>query len=86
MGAQVPIGAGIALAHKYLEKGLVGVALYGDGASNQGQVFEAYNIAKLWKLPTLFVCENNKYVSSLPPVNPIVVAWVIIRSSFTQLA
>ena len=62
MGAQVPLGAGIAMAHQYLQDGLVGVALYGDGASNQGQVFEAYNIAKLWKLPVMFVCENNKYV------------------------
>ncbi|KAG9004431.1 alpha subunit of pyruvate dehydrogenase [Tulasnella sp. JGI-2019a] len=61
VGAQVPVGAGIALAQKYLGKKTATFALYGDGASNQGQVFEAYNMAKLWNLPCVFVCENNKY-------------------------
>ncbi|KAJ7034546.1 mitochondrial pyruvate dehydrogenase E1 component beta subunit [Mycena alexandri] len=61
VGAQVPVGAGIAFAQKYLEKETATFALYGDGASNQGQVFEAYNMAKLWNLPVVFVCENNKY-------------------------
>jgi len=61
VGAQVPIGAGLALAHKYKGDGGVNVALYGDGAANQGQVFEAYNMAKLWGLPSIFVCENNGY-------------------------
>ncbi|KAL4232653.1 Pyruvate dehydrogenase E1 component subunit alpha [Mactra antiquata] len=61
VGAQVPLGAGIALALKYEEKPNVCVALYGDGAANQGQIFEAYNIAKLWDLPCIFVCENNGY-------------------------
>jgi TPP-dependent pyruvate/acetoin dehydrogenase alpha subunit len=58
---QVPIGAGVAFAHKYREKNNMCFALYGDGAANQGQVFEAYNIAKLWSLPVAFVCENNHY-------------------------
>ncbi|KAJ6460883.1 mitochondrial pyruvate dehydrogenase E1 component beta subunit [Mycena sanguinolenta] len=61
VGAQVPVGAGIAFAQKYLDKDTATFALYGDGASNQGQVFEAYNMAKLWDLPCVFVCENNKY-------------------------
>ncbi|KAJ3075040.1 alpha subunit of pyruvate dehydrogenase [Quaeritorhiza haematococci] len=61
VGAQVPIGAGIALAQKYLNKKAMTFALYGDGAANQGQVFEAYNMAKLWTLPVVFVCENNMY-------------------------
>jgi len=61
VGAQVPLGAGVALAQKYSGTDNVCVTLYGDGAANQGQVFEAYNIAKLWDLPAIFVCENNGY-------------------------
>jgi len=61
VGAQVPLGAGIAFAHKYAGDGGVNFALYGDGAANQGQVSEAFNLAKLWSLPVVFVCENNHY-------------------------
>ena len=61
VGAQVPLGAGIAFAHKYKEDNGVCLTLYGDGAANQGQVFEAYNMASLWKLPCIFICENNEY-------------------------
>merc|ERR1712093_575157 len=59
VGAQVR--AGLAFAHKYNGNKNTSVVLYGDGASNQGQVFEAFNMAKLWNLPVLFGCENNKY-------------------------
>ena len=58
VGAQVPVGAGIAFACQYEDKKNVTLALYGDGASNQGQVFEAYNMAKLWNLPIIFACES----------------------------
>merc|ERR1712226_410517 len=61
VGAQVPLGAGLAFAHKYKGDGGVSFSLYGDGAAQQGQVFESYNMAKLWDLPAVFICENNGY-------------------------
>ena len=61
VGAQVPIGAGLAFANKYTENGAVCLTFFGDGASNQGQVYEAFNMAKLWDLPVVFVIENNQY-------------------------
>ncbi|XP_062160089.1 pyruvate dehydrogenase E1 component subunit alpha, mitochondrial [Alnus glutinosa] len=61
VGAQVPLGCGLAFAQKYSKDGTVSFALYGDGAANQGQLFEALNISALWDLPAILVCENNHY-------------------------
>ncbi len=61
VGSSVPIGAGLAFAHKYLEDKGVSFVYFGDGASHQGQVAETFNMASLWKLPALFVLENNQY-------------------------
>ncbi|MDQ7261478.1 pyruvate dehydrogenase (acetyl-transferring) E1 component subunit alpha [Paracoccus sp. PS-1] len=61
VAAQVPLGAGLAFADKYLGNDNVTFVYFGDGASNQGQVYETYNMAELWELPVVFVIENNQY-------------------------
>ena len=61
VGAQVPIGTGLGFAHKYNGDGGVCITYFGDGASNQGQVFESFNMASLWKLPVIYIIENNRY-------------------------
>ena len=61
VGAQVPIGTGIAFTHKYRKEKQICRTYVGDGAMNNGQVFEAFNLASLWKLPVLYIIENNMY-------------------------
>lgn len=61
VGAQVPLGTGIAFAHKYRGNGNVSLTYFGDGSANQGQVYEAFNMAELWSLPVVYIIENNEY-------------------------
>lgn len=61
VGAHIPVGAGLAFANKYLDNGRISICFFGDGAVDQGALHEAFNLAQLWKLPVIFVVENNGY-------------------------
>ncbi len=65
VGANIPIGAGLALACKYLENGRIVLAIFGEGAMNTGAFHETANLASLWKLPLFMLCENNRYAISV---------------------
>ncbi|MCW2955638.1 MAG: acoA [Thermoleophilia bacterium] len=81
VGSGAPMMTGVAMAQKELGTGRIAVAFYGDGASSQGNVHEAMNLAQLWKLPVLFILENNRYAESTPSWQTVPVADLAVRGA-----
>ncbi|MCZ4495801.1 MAG: TPP-dependent acetoin dehydrogenase alpha-subunit, partial [Thermoleophilia bacterium] len=81
VGSGAPMMTGVALAQKELGTGRIAVAFYGDGASSQGNVHEAMNLAQLWKLPVLFILENNRYAESTPSWQTVPVEDLAVRGA-----
>ncbi len=81
VGSGVPMMTGVALAQKELETGNIAVAFYGDGATSQGNVHEGMNLAQIWELPVLFICENNRYAESTPSWQTVPVDDLTLRGA-----
>lgn len=81
IGASLPPACGAGLAAKKMGKDWVAVAFFGEGAANQGAVHESMNLAALWKLPVIFVCEDNKWAISVPKTSATSIEWVADRAS-----
>ena len=81
VGSGVPMMTGVALAQKELKTGNVAVAFYGDGATSQGNVHEGMNLAQLWDLPVIFICENNRYAESTPSWQTVPVDDLTLRGA-----
>ncbi len=81
IGASLPPACGAGLAAKKMGKDWVAVAFFGEGAANQGAVHESLNLAALWQLPVIFVCEDNKWAISVPKTNATSIEWVADRAS-----
>ena len=81
VGASMPIACGAALAAKKMGKNWVSVAFFGEGAANQGSFHESMNLAALWKLPVIFVCEDNQWAISVPKIKATSVDWVTDRAA-----
>jgi len=81
VGASMPIACGAALAAKKMGKNWVAVAFFGEGAANQGAFHESLNLAALWKLPVIFVCEDNQWAISVPKAQATSVRWVSDRAA-----
>lgn len=81
VGASMPIACGAALAAKKMGKNWVSVAFFGEGAANQGSFHESMNLAALWKLPVIFVCEDNQWAISVPKQKATSIDWVSDRAA-----